>query len=226
MKTSLIIPAKGTSERVKNKNLQTINGKTLVRLACEKALQCKEVDFVYLDTECPKIKSNVLDLERDGLRFIDRPKALATNDCTANDLLIWALHSIEECDLICQTFATSPLITSETIDKGIKLFIDKNTATKMYSSFFSVVPVQEYFWEREYPDSASPLNFDPKQLPNSQNLDIQWMETHGIYGVFTDSLIQTKTRMGEFPMLYQIPANEALDIDDEEDLELARKIMR
>ena len=62
MKINLIIPAKGTSQRIKNKNLCTINGKSLVRLACEKALRCSNVNEVYLDTESEEIISSVADL--------------------------------------------------------------------------------------------------------------------------------------------------------------------
>ena len=38
---SIVIPAKGTSQRLENKNLLKIEGKSLVEMACEKVLKCK-----------------------------------------------------------------------------------------------------------------------------------------------------------------------------------------
>ena len=74
MRINLIIPAKGSSQRIKNKNLCVVNGKSLVRLACEKALQCKNVSNVYLDTESEEIEYQVCDLLKEGLKIIKRPR--------------------------------------------------------------------------------------------------------------------------------------------------------
>ena len=216
MKVALTIPAKGTSERVRNKNLTLVGGKTLVRRACEKALLCKEVDYVYLDTESDDIKSEVSDLLSRGLRLIDRPAELATNDCNANDLLTWALHTIEEVDVICQTFSTSPLITAETIDRVIREW--KNSTG--HDSFMTVVPVQEYFW-----NNGSPENFTIEDLPNSQDLDKKMMETHGLYGVTVESFVNRGTRVGKNPLLVEVSKTESLDIDDPEDLAIVEAIV-
>jgi len=216
MKTAMVIPAKGTSERVKNKNLAIVGGKSLVYRACEKALECKEVDYVYLDTECPNILANVEDLISRGLRVINRPAALATNDCNANDLLMWALHTVEDVDAIFQTFSTSPLITAKTMDRVIREW--KNS--EGYDSFFTVTETREYFWK----DGAA-FNFDPISLPNSQNLEPLWMETHGLYGVTTESLVKYGKRVGKNPLLIPVSKIESLDIDDQDDLDIASSIL-
>lgn len=216
MRVALTIPAKGTSERVPGKNLYKIGGKSLVYRVCDKALDCKEVDYVYLDTECPKIVADVSGLLARGLRLISRPKALATNDCNANDLITWALHSIEDVDVICQTFPTSPLITSETIDRVIRKW--KNS--KGYDSFMTVVPVREYFWKNGKAD-----NFSITSLPNSQDLEPLMMESHGLYGVTVDSFLEGGTRVGKNPLLVEVSKTEGLDIDDQEDMQLAEAII-
>lgn len=216
MKVSMIIPAKGTSERLKNKNLYKINGKTLVRMACEKALECKNVHKVYLDTESESIILDVQDLFSQGLHLLKRPIELANNDIGANDMMIYGLHSIDETDLLVQTFATSPLITSKTIDNCIESFIN----SPKHDSFFSVIKMQEYFWDK----NNQPMNFDIKKLPNSFELDEMFMETHGIYGIYTNSLIKQKTRVGKTPLMIEISKLESLDINDEEDLELIKAI--
>lgn len=217
MKVSIVIPAKGTSSRVKNKNLYKIGGKTLIRRACEKVLASNLIHEKYLDTEDSGIKLDCSDLQSNGLEILDRPCELATNEVGANELMAFAFHSINHCDLLCQTFATSPLISAKTIDYCINYFLENRID---HDSFHTVIKVQEYFW-----DSEGSINFDFKSLPNSFELKPMFMETHGLYGIMTNSFIKHKTRIGSKPMLIEIPKIESFDIDSVEDLEIVEKLM-
>ena len=219
MKIALVIPAKETSCRIKHKNLATINQKSLIQLACEKALLCKNVQNIYIDTESDKIISAVAHLFSDGLGLIRRPKALASNETSGNDLMCFECKEIPGADLIVQTFATSPLISAQTIDRAIEKFLASKTD---YDSFFSVTKCQEYFWDQH----NQPVNFSIKDLPNSYELPILYQETHGFYGVLTDTVRKLRLRVGSKPMLINISKLEALDINEEEDLILARSLLR
>lgn len=219
MKVIAIIPAKGTSQRVENKNLYQICGKTLVEMACEKLLQCKSVDEVYIDTESEKIILHIEHLFKEGLKLIKRPKELANNDIGANEMLIYGLHSIGECDLVLQTFSTSPLITSRTIDKCITKFLSRENK---HDSFFTVNKMQEYLWDK----TNKPINFDINKLPNSFELDSIYVETHGLYGIYVKKLLELKTRVGNDPMLIPISKIESFDIDDMEDLEIVKRLIQ
>ena len=119
MKTSLVLPAKGTSERVKNKNLLSLNGKSLVRIACETMASCSEVDDLFLDTESTKIAAEAQGLP---INIINRPKSMASNSTSGNDLILFECNSIPKCDLIIQICCTAPLLKSKTIDSAIKKF--------------------------------------------------------------------------------------------------------
>lgn len=217
MNISIVIPAKGRSKRVHNKNLYRVGGESLIYRACEKVLKCENIDSYYLDTEDPAIRRECEDLQSDGLKFIDRPKELATNFIGANELMVYAFHAIpHKVDLMLQTFATAPLITSETIDDCIERFLE----SEGFDSFFTVLEMREYFW-----NSSGAVNFNVKELPNSYELKPIYMETHGLYGIYTDVLLEKKTRVGYKPLRIGIPKLEALDIDTEEDIEMARRLL-
>jgi len=211
IKTSLVIPAKGSSERVKNKNLYKINNKSLIFLACEKALKCKRVKQVFVDTESAEIKEDLKPLIKKGLKVIDRPKELANNQTSGNDLARFEKEFVKDQDLYIQTFATSPLLKHETIDKCIQQFIEK---WDKYDSFLSVTKLQEYIW-----DENGTVNFNLDNLPNSKDLKGFWKETHGLYGVKVECLKKNNKRLGEKPMLVEINEEEALDIDNYCDIE-------
>ena len=74
MKISVIIPAKGSSDRVRDKNLIKVLDYSLTEMACEKFLKSKIIDNVYLDTDSEKIIDDVLHLFSKGLKLIKRPK--------------------------------------------------------------------------------------------------------------------------------------------------------
>lgn len=218
MKTCLIIPAKGTSERLSQKNLFKINGETLIRRACRKLLNCKNISSLYVDTESEDIICDIKDYFNKGLKLIKRHPLLATNDIGANEMMMYGLHSIEDCDLLLQSFCTSPLLRAETIDRCIEDFT--NNGYPKHDSFFTVLDTQEYFWK-----NGRPENFSTKELPNSFELDKIQMETHGLYGVTTQSLLKNKTRVGENPMLINIPKIESIDINEKGDIDLVERLL-
>lgn len=218
MKINCIIPAKGQSKRIKNKNLYEIGGKSLIYHTCEKILKCKNIDQVYLDTESDEIINNVKPFFSKGLRLIKRHDSLATNDIGANEMMVYGLHSVDSCDVLLQTFCTSPLLSHKTIDKCIEKFV--NDGMPQHDSFFTTIDVQEYFWK-----DGKPFNFSIEKLPNSFELDVFKMETHGLYGITCESLIRNKTRVGLNPMMISVSKIESLDINVKEDLELIRRLM-
>ena len=212
MSVSIIVPAKGTSERVPSKNLLKLGGQSLVYSACEKCMQVSNIDTVYVDTESQEIIDDVTPLIEKGLRVIRRPDDMANNNTSGNDLIVFEQSMIEECDLVLHTYATSPFITTSTIESCINEFQSKSE----YDSFFTALPVKEYFWS-----NGKPLNFDLDALPNSQNLDTMWIETHGLYGITWDALSKLKRRLGSRVLPIQIKEDEALDINTPSDYEKA-----
>lgn len=224
MKINVVIPAKGNSTRVQSKNLQEINGKPLIWWAVKKWFHTEHhlLDRfnIYVDTDCPNIKYTLGNWVNRGLKFIDRPVELANNNLTANDLMVYAFHTTEPCDLLLQSFCTSPFIKPITIDNA--LFEFRKNSNKSKDSFFTVTELREYYWN----ENGTPTNFDLDFLPNSQDLEPTLLETHGLYGIRPEALMKTKRRVGDNPLLVKIPKSEALDIDTYEDLKLARKLAK
>ena len=146
MKINAVIPAKGKTNRIDNRNLYKIGSKSLVYLACEKLMKCKNIDEVYLDTECTIIKSEVQPLISQGLKIIHRPPSLANNDINLDDIMMYSLHSVSDCDLMIQTFCTFPMLTSEVIDLAIEKFV--NHGMKDHDSFMLTTD-QDRDWETE-----------------------------------------------------------------------------
>lgn len=119
MKIVGIIPARGGSKGIKNKNLIEINKKPLIYWTIKTAKESKLLDDFYVSTEDPNIKRISLKF---GVKVIDRPKKLAKDNSTTLSVL---QHSIKitDADAIVCLQPTSPIRPKGIIDKAIKKFI-------------------------------------------------------------------------------------------------------
>ena len=55
MQIIAIIPARGGSKGIPNKNIKKLNGKPLIAYSIEKALESNYINDVYVSTDCPLI---------------------------------------------------------------------------------------------------------------------------------------------------------------------------
>jgi regulator of RNase E activity RraA/CMP-N-acetylneuraminic acid synthetase len=206
MKVVAFLPAKGTSSRIPNKNVQLLDGKPLFLHSLEKLVACDFIDEVYLDTECDAVADLASELDCYVLR---RSPDLASNKTDGNRLFMNEVDSVEA-DIYIQMLCTSPFIDPETIRKGI----DK-VASKKFDSAVLVRRDKQYQW-----NDNGPI-YDIENIPNSVDLEDSVIETMGLYIVSSDAARRTQRRIGDLP--YQLEASpiEAIDVNWPEDFELA-----
>lgn len=217
MKITLVVHIKMMNDSFENNNLYVYKGKSLARLALEKFLKSKTIDNVYLDTESNELINETIDLQKKGLKIIKRPIQLTSNRIGANELLMWSLHNVEETDLLIQSFPNSPLLTIETVDEVIKNFLSSYPEN---DSFFTCVEKREYQWDQNF----EPLNFNKNKLPSTKNLKKIYVETQGLYGIYTKSLIKNKNRIGIKPVGIEISKKESFVVSNKEDLEVLERM--
>ena len=106
MKIVAFLPAKGSSSRIKNKNLQLLDGKPLFLHTLEKLVGSNIFDDVYLDTESQEI----IDLASEvNCKILHRDPSLASNKTDGNDLFLNEIKNIEA-HIYVQVLCTSPFI--------------------------------------------------------------------------------------------------------------------
>ena len=69
-----------------------------------------------------------------------------------------------------------------------------------------------------------PVNYRPSILPRSQDAKTLTKESTGLYGIFKESLVKYKCRIGAKPILHKINQNEAIDLDTAEDFLKAQRL--
>jgi regulator of RNase E activity RraA/CMP-N-acetylneuraminic acid synthetase len=212
VKVVAFLPVKGISERIKNKNVQLLDGKPLFLYTLEKLISCDFIDEVYLDSESDKIFELASELD---FKKIKRDKILANNKTDGNKLLMNEVSKVKG-DIYIQILCTSPFIEIETIKKGVELL----KKTKEYDSVVLVKKDKQYCWK----DGKTVYDID--KIPNSKDLPDTIIETMGLYIIKENAVLKTKRRIGKKPFLLEASPLEAVDVNYPADFRLAELIQK
>ena len=211
-KVAAIVPMRHTSVRVPGKNYRDFAGKPLFHHILHSLLACELIDEVVVDTDSPVIR----DAAREHfptVTLLERPEHLRAGEIPMNDVL---LHTVDRiaADFYLQTHSTNPLLTTTSITRGVRTFLDQYP---IYDSLFSVTRLQTRLWD----PLGRAINHHPNILLRTQDLPPVFEENSCLY-IFTAATLRDKhNRIGDRPYLLEIPAHESQDIDQEIDFLVA-----
>lgn len=210
MKITAIMPIKLQNERLPGKNTMLLGGRPLLQhqlLAVQQTGLVNEI-YVYCSDEA------VCSYLPEEITFLKRPAELDLP--TSNFTQIFSTFSkAVPADIYVYIHATAPFITPETISECIQAV--KNEG---YDSAFCAVKIQDFLWK-----GGEPLNFDATNVPRSQDLEVIYRETSGVY-VFTREVFETYCRrIGKNPYIKEVSFKEAVDINNPEDFHLAEAMV-
>lgn len=207
MKTVAFVPIKTNNERLPGKNTKSFsNGKPLITYILHTLLRVRNVDeiWVYCSDE------TIRDYLPDGVRFLKRDPYYDLSTTPFNEVLT-SFASLVDADVYVLTHATAPFIEADSIARGVDA-----VKSGQYDSATAVVKLQEFLWK-----DGAPYNYDPANIPRTQDLVPLYSETCGLY-VYTKALITEKTRrIGDKPCLIEVSKIEACDINDADDFRIA-----
>ncbi|HZW02615.1 MAG TPA: acylneuraminate cytidylyltransferase family protein [Anaerolineaceae bacterium] len=200
------VPMRHHSVRVPGKNYRELAGKPLFHHILETLLAVNEIGQVVVDTDSPVVMDGVR-AHFPQVQLIERPEHLRADTVPMNEIL---MHDTAQfpADLYLQTHSTNPLLRAETISAGIRALVAQYPA---YDSLFGVTRLQVRLWDQ----LARPVNHNPAILLRTQDLPPIYAENSCLYLFTRQTLAQRRTRIGERPLMYAIPNDEAQDIDDE-----------
>jgi len=215
-KLAAVIPARLGSKGIPGKNIKRLNGKPLIFYITDTIMKSGIFDKIVVTTD----NNEIIDLFHDRNVFtIKRPDELALDHVPLDPVILHAYNTIakeEEFDYIFTFQPTSPLLSLDTINNGVKLLIDND-----YDSILSVVDDRHLRWTTR--DNINmPLY---KERVNRQLMEPAFRETGAIIACRND-VIKSGTRIGKNIGLLLVPADESIDIDDYNDWILVEEIMK
>ncbi len=127
MNVLAIIPARGGSKGVSRKNIRIVAGKPLIAHSIEQALSSKKITKVVVTTDDAQIKAVAL---KYGAEVIDRPAELANDTAPMLPVLQHAVKEVQKGnffpDVVVLFQPTNPLREISQIDAAIQLLVEGN----------------------------------------------------------------------------------------------------
>ena len=214
---SALVPMRHHSQRVPGKNYRPLAGKPLYQHIIATLLAMPEIAEVIVDTDSEPVMDG---LRRDfpQVRVLPRPEHLRADAVPMNEILLYDTSQVEA-DFYLQTHSTNPLLKSATISRAIQTFLADYPA---HDSLFSVTRLQTRLWDA----NGHAINHDPNILLQTQDLPPVYEENSCLYIFTRENLAARRHRLGEKPLMFEMEAAEAWDIDEELDFAIAEFLMQ
>ena len=217
MKITAVIPIRSGSQRVKDKNLRRFGDTTLMELKIKKLLQVPELDSIIVNTNSEEAISIVkagLGGGNSRLNYYRREEYYASSQCSGSEFF-QHLGEVTDTDVFVYSPCTSPFVKPETFSKCIQAFKSSDDC----DCIASVSSVKEFLWL-----DGRPLNYDPLNAPNSQDLPDVVALNFGVTVVSREDLIKNRNIIGKRPKFVVTSDIEAIDIDTPLDFYIAEQL--
>lgn len=217
-----VIPARGGSKGIKQKNIKMFNGKPLIAWTIEAANQSLYIDRVILSSE----DDEIIEVAKryDCEVPFKRPIELAQDETPGIDPLLHAVnHLNEKYDYVVLLQCTSPLRTTVHIDDAIKQCIDSDavscigvTKAKKNPQLLKILNGAQ---------ELEPLTGEHSEFSPRQKWDQLYAINGAVYVVKTSTLLETSSLIHEHTRGYVMDELVSADIDTQLDFDIAEYLM-
>lgn len=221
------IPVRGGSKSIPLKNIKPIAGKPLVYWTVKAACGCKYIDRVYVATDSDKIRETVEGFKSaagsdifNKLEVIDR-SAESASDTASTEFAMLEFASHYDFDNIVLVQATSPLLTSEDLDRGFEAFDAEGT-----DSVLSVVRQKRFHWAVNDLGYAHPTNYDVFHRPRRQEFDGYLVENGAFYISSKEDLLKSNNRVSGNIKAVEMNEDTFFEIDEPSDWMIIEALMK
>lgn len=221
-KVTAVVPVRAGSQRVPDKNLRPWGGSCLLLNKLRTLLQVAEIDEIVENTDSERALELVRGITWGGgrVKTHTREAYYASSRCSGSEFFEH-LGRVTPTDVFVYAPCTSPFIEPATIAACLALYNDK--APGGCDCVSTVSPVKEFLW-RSAPDGYEPLNYDPTNAPNSQDLPDVVRLNFGCTVTSRDSLLRNRNIIGKHPLFVPTGPVEAVDIDTPLDFYLSSQL--
>ncbi|MDR0644180.1 MAG: hypothetical protein LBG05_04590 [Treponema sp.] len=211
-KVTAVIPARGGSVRLKNKNLSRFAGTNLLLFKIEQLKRVPSIDRIVVSSDSERILEIAANA---GVEIQKRPAEYCDEKTkTFGDVVEWVANNLEGEHILWAT-CTSPLTDDADYQNAIAKYFETLAS---YDSLVSFEALKRFIWNEE-----GPINYITGQgHVSSQDLPALYAKTCGISIAPRCDMIRWKYDHGANPYKFILDKRSAIDVDDIYDLECAR----
>jgi N-acylneuraminate cytidylyltransferase len=219
MSNLAVIPARGGSTRLKNKNITPLLGKPLIRWMTNSVLESGCFDKVIISTDCDKIFDAVADLNVE--RHI-RPEHHATVSATVLDAMMDLMDEVETYNTFSYFLPTCPFISPDDILKGMEKLEQRQCDTVIS---MTQIPETVQLACLMSEDNVLPV-FDNLEwgITNSKFIKKYYKPSGAFYMGLWNHLKENRNFFNRKTKGVIIPSSRSVDINTIEDIKYAESI--
>lgn len=228
-----IIPARGRSKGVPNKNIRLLCGKPLIYYAIRACQKSKLITRTIVSTDSKKIAKIARKLGAE-VPFL-RPAEISGDFSTDIEYLTHALNWLKNNeayvpDIVLRVPPTSPLRTAAHLDQGIKILINDSKAdavrpiTKASKHPYKMWRIKGDYIVSFLPKSFTKMN-EPYNMPR-QKLPKAYIHTGAMDVMRKDTILKLKSTSGRRLRYFFMDEDVSVNIDSETDFLIAEAIMK
>lgn len=227
-KVLIIIPARGGSKRIPRKNIVDFNGKPMIAWTIEAAIKSDIVFDSSKDIVVSTDNEEIADMSKAFGASVPFLRNKYNDDLsTISQATLYTIKEIEnrckrEYDTVIQLMANCPLRSQVDIRKAYENF--ERTNAKFQISCFKYSWMNPW-WACKLKEDQSPEFIFPEALKKrSQDLENLYCPTGAIWIADIKNLKEEKTFYGKNLKFFPMAWTSAVDIDDYDDLKMAKSI--
>lgn len=221
-----IIPARGGSKRIRNKNIVDFCGRPIIAYSLDCARDSGLFDKIHVSTDSPEIVAAV---ERLGyaVDFLRTPE-LADDMTPLMPVVRWVTEQYvargEQVETVCLLLPCAPLVEADDLRGAYAAFEQHGPSIPVVSVVPYAFPIQRALYRGE--DQILHPLFPEHWSKRSQDLPPTFHDAGAFYFFGAEQVLNGGQTIGEDMVPYVMPRHRAVDIDEPEDLELAELIFR
>jgi len=217
-----IIPARGGSKGILNKNIIDFCGKPLIAWTIEQCIKAKNVNDVWVSSD----DDSVLDIAKQyGAKIIKRPCDISGDIATSESAWLHAIDFLQQknipLDTILAPQVTSPLREAVDINNAISKFIEGD-----YDSMFSSSAAEDLFFWEESDTGIDSVNYDYKNRKRRQDIKEQIIENGSFYLFKPEIIKKYNNRLGGKIGHSKMEFWKMFEIDNLDDLKMCQLLMQ
>lgn len=220
-----VIPARGGSKGIPNKNIIEIHGRPLISYSIGVGLKAKEqglIGEVIVSTDS-EIIADISRKEGIAVPFL-RPEYLSNDTAKSVDVMIHA-HDFyrkhgQEFDTILLLQPTTPLRTAEDIESALKIYED-GKATSLISCYLDEYICNNVTYRKDGNFAVS-MSDNHNKGGRRQEEEKLYVRNGVIYITDAERMIAEHTVFGDKPCMYVMPKERSINIDTMDDVEMVR----
>ena len=221
-----IIPAKGYSRGLPNKNLQPFCGKPLVQWTIEASIESRYITRTVVSSDSKKI----LGLSRElGAEAIERPGKLASDTASSESVVEHVLDHLRKTEgyrpeTLILLQPTSPLRTSQDISAAMELYLGDECSAVISGYDLQRNPLKDFLINDQ--GSLTAIMNDTNPFLPRQLLPRAFRPNGAIYIVDANLFMQTQTLLTNNTKPFFMEKERSIDIDSIDDLKTAESHLK